>query len=136
MAEKRDDESIRREALRNVEEGRVEIDQEIRALKEKLNPAHAARRLVKEHPIPLYAAAAVSGLLVAWLLFPRKHPLEKTTQKFTPSPLPQPASPARHLGMLALKTGIPFVVRSLIKKALNPAEVQTNAPDDESVSGI
>ena len=84
MAEKKNPEEVRREALIALEQGRAGLSAEVRSLRHDLNPANAAHSLVQKHPTALIGVAAGVGLLLAWLCTRRKSSvLSRDVKRFT-----------------------------------------------------
>ena len=106
-------ETLRQQALADLQQGRQEMSAEIARLKIELNPQHAAQKLMRRHGPALIALATAAGAGIALLLF-RPH-----TAVPRAAPIRAPEPPKKRPGAVgaSLKTLVEMSLPTLIKKA-------------------
>lgn len=73
MAEKIDNEELKRLALLKVAEGRVELTAQVNRLRTELNPRLAARRVFEQHTGAVVLVTAAASLLITALVVRNRH---------------------------------------------------------------
>lgn len=121
---------LKKQAIQSLEQGRRELSIETAELKHNMNPKVVARRAIKNHPMALIVTGVVAGLMVAGLIWRKRHPavMETKLPKFKVKQASEPKAGA--LGLvtgLLLKTALPYVGRQIWHQFTNP-EKTTPAP--------
>lgn len=74
MANKKNNEELKQQALRSIAQGRAEISAEVRHIRKQLSPARLMHRMVDRRPGRAVILALVAGILPALFLFRGKRP--------------------------------------------------------------
>jgi hypothetical protein len=120
MANNRNHEELKQQALRSLAEGRGEISAEVRRLRRHLSPARVLRRVVDRHTVLVVLLAISAGIVPAVLVFrDRRSDDRKRAPVVVSVPRPPPKSVlgALLLGTLGVlaRTITPALVKSAIK---------------------
>ena len=125
---------LKKQAIQSLEQGRRELSIETAELKHSMNPKVVARRAIKNHPMALIVTGVVAGLIVAGLIWRKRHQsvIAIKAPKFKIKQASEPKAGA--LGLvtgLLLKTALPYVGRQMWHKFTDP-EKTTPAPSPSS----
>lgn len=113
MAAGNDKETLRKQALEGLQEGRDEMATEVLCLRRELNPRRLAEQVMRRHGSVLIAGATAAGAGIALLLLRSKHDGEVSA--LTQGPARKQAGAVGG----SLRTLIELALPSLLKKALD-----------------
>ncbi len=119
MAKEKNNEELRRQAIRNLAASRAEISEEIRWVQYQLNPKRLLHRAMNRHkPLAVGIASAV-GLAAVQLLVRRKRPDHRIESPLPLRSFSRPKPDARsHLWGVVARAVFPAVVNSIVSPLL------------------
>ena len=121
---------LKKQAINTLESGRRELSVDIAELKHNMNPKVVARRAIKNHPVALIVTGVVTGLVIAGLIWRRRHPvIVAKLPKFKVQQASEPKAGA--LGLvtgLLLKNALPYFGRQVLNVFMDQGKKGQSPP--------